>query len=185
MVTKVKRRRIPRQTDRFMEQDNTSSLKKKRGRPPVGVKPLGGEELSTKNRIVDNAKLHSQLVRYNERDQALGRERISSIALLNKSIQAQFKEQAKAFKHVLSDMPELSSTDVIRLCVHLALQKEDFESAARWAKELVEFERPKLSRREVIEKDETEGMTDEELQAALEAEGLISLKTERAKRRMR
>jgi len=172
----MKGTRIPRQTDVVRPGTTKSSSVKKK-------KLLAGVTTKSGNGFVDRKQLHDKLVRYNEKDQALGRERISSIALLNKSIQAQFKEQAKAFKHVLSDMPELSSTDVIRLCVHLSLQKEDFESAARWAKELVEFERPKLSRREVIEKDETEGMSDDELQAALKAEGLVSFSAEKKRRK--
>jgi hypothetical protein len=117
--------------------------------------------------------IQDKLVAVNDADRALGHERISSIALLNKSMQAQFKEQAKAFQLVLEDMPDFSSTDVIRLCIHLALQKEDFESAARWAKELVEFERPKLSRKEVIERDDSHELTDQELQDELRKEGVV------------
>ncbi len=132
---------------------------------------------------ITRSQLHDKLVRYNEADQALGRERIASIHILNKSIQAQFKQQAAAFKLVLDDMPELNSYDVIRLCIHLALQKEDYEAAARWAKELVEYERPKLQRQEIINKDDTSEMSDEELQAALEAEGvLVDFKKAKRKR---
>jgi len=123
--------------------------------------------------MVNKRQLHEHLINANEADRALGNEKIASIHLLNKSIQAQFKEQAKAFKLVLDDMPELSSVQVIRLCIHLALQKEDYESAARWAKELVEFEKPKLSRREVVEGNEEKEMSDEELAQALEQEGVV------------
>lgn len=122
---------------------------------------------------ISKRELQDHLRSANEADRALGNGRIASIQLLNKSIQAQFREQAKAFKLVLDDMPDLSSMDVIRLCIHLALQKEDYESAARWAKELVEFEKPKLSRREVIESDPEREMSDDELQEALAEEGVV------------
>lgn len=136
--------------------------------------PKGSSGRTTPTKaVVSKRKLMDHLTNTNAADRALGNEKIASIHLLNKSIQAQFKEQAKAFKLVLDDMPELSSVQVIRLCIHLALQKEDYESAARWAKELVEFEKPKLSRREVIEKDGEQDLTDEELDAALEKEGIV------------
>lgn len=128
---------------------------------------------SPSNVVTRRRAVHDKLLGANDGDRALGNERISSIAILNKSMQAQFKQQALAFQRVLGDIPELASTDVIRLCIHLALQKEDYESAARWAKELVEFERPKLSRREVIETDESKEMTDEELEAELRKEGVV------------
>jgi len=136
--------------------------------------PKGSSKKVTPTKaMVNKRQLHEHLINANEADRALGNEKIASIHLLNKSIQAQFKEQAKAFKLVLDDMPELSSVQVIRLCIHLALQKEDYESAARWAKELVEFEKPKLSRREVVEGNEEKEMSDEELAQALEQEGVV------------
>lgn len=136
--------------------------------------PKGSSKKITPTKaMVSKRQLNEHLINANQADRALGNEKIASIHLLNKSIQAQFKEQAKAFKLVLDDMPELSSVQVIRLCIHLALQKEDYESAARWAKELVEFEKPKLSRREVVEGNEEKEMSDEELAQALEQEGVV------------
>jgi enamine deaminase RidA (YjgF/YER057c/UK114 family) len=133
--------------------------------------------------VVTRRQMHDKLVRYNEADQALGRERLSSIHLLNKSIQAQFKQQALAFKAVLADIPTLSSMEVVRLCIHMALQKEDYESAAHWAEKLIEFEKPKLSRREVVEKPELQEDSDEELLRKAEEEGLVVSIDSRKKKR--
>jgi hypothetical protein len=123
--------------------------------------------------MITRRELNDKLVSTAESDRALGRERMSSISILNKAIQAQFKEQAKAFKAVLDDLPELSSIDVVRLCIHLALQKEDYEAVARWSKELIEYEKPKLSRREIVDKDDMQDLTDEELQEELAKEGVV------------
>lgn len=123
--------------------------------------------------MITRRELHDKVISTNEADRALGRERMSSINILNRAIQAQFKEQAKAFKAVLDDLPELSSIDVVRLCIHLALQKEDYEAAARWSKELIEYEKPKLSRREIVDKDDMQELTDEELQEELAKEGVV------------
>jgi hypothetical protein len=145
--------------------------------------PKGSSEKAAPMKAaVSKRKLMDHLINTNHADRALGNEKIASIHLLNKSIQAQFREQAKAFKLVLDDMPELSSVQVIRLCIHLALQKEDYESAARWAKELVEFEKPKLSRREVIDKNDEQELSDDELDDALKREGIVvDIKSARGK----
>jgi hypothetical protein len=92
--------------------------------------------------------------------------------MLNKQIQDQFKRNAKAFSKVLKDIPELSSLDVIRMCIHLALQENNYEDAARWAKELAEYEKPKLQRIEQTNINKTADFTDEELAAILKQEGI-------------
>jgi hypothetical protein len=92
--------------------------------------------------------------------------------MLNKQIQDQFKRNAKAFSKVLKDIPELSSLDVIRMCIHLALQENNYEDAARWAKELAEYEKPKLQRIEQTNINKTADFTDEELADILKQEGI-------------
>lgn len=93
--------------------------------------------------------------------------------LLNKEIRENFKRNAKAFQKVLKDIPEMSSLDVIRMCVHLALQENDYETAARWAKELAEYEKPKLQRIEKVSKNEAEDLSLDELHALAQKEGLL------------
>jgi len=53
-----------------------------------------------------------------------------------------------------------------------ALNQENFEDAARYAKEIAEFEQPKLSRLEQTNINKVEDLTDEELQKILKEEGL-------------
>lgn len=93
--------------------------------------------------------------------------------MLDKKIQQNFKKQAKAFQKVLADIPPMSSLDVIRMCVHLALQENDYETAAKWAKELAEYEKPKLQRVEKVVKNEVEDMSEEELIRLAIEEGLL------------
>ncbi len=93
--------------------------------------------------------------------------------LLNKEIRENFKRNAKAFQKVLADIPDMKALDVIRMCVHLALQDNDYETAARWAKELAEYEKPKLQRIEKVNKNEAEELSDDELYKRAQAEGLF------------
>jgi hypothetical protein len=91
---------------------------------------------------------------------------------LNLAIQEEFKLNAKAFQKIMGDLPQLSSLDVLRMAVHTALAKDNFEDAARYAGMLAEFEAPKLARIESTVTTRTENLTDEELKAIVEAEGL-------------
>ncbi len=43
--------------------------------------------------------------------------------MLNKEIRDQFKRNAKAFQDVLEDIPDFSPLEVIKMCIHLALQE--------------------------------------------------------------
>jgi len=92
--------------------------------------------------------------------------------LLNIAIQEEFKLNAKAFQKIMGDLPQLSSLDVLRMAVHTALARDNFEDAARYAGMLAEFEAPKLARIESTVTTRTENLTDEELEAIVEAEGL-------------
>jgi len=92
--------------------------------------------------------------------------------LLNIAIQEEFKLNAKAFQKIMGDLPQLSSLDVLRMAVHTALAKDNFEDAARYAAMLAEFEAPKLARVESTVTTRTEQLTDEELQKIVAEEGL-------------
>ena len=104
---------------------------------------------------------------------SLGRQRQLETQMLDKAIARNFKKNARAYKKVLNDIPELNSLDVIRMCIHLALQENDYETAARWAKELAEYEKPKLQRIEKIVKNDVEELSDDELMERAIAEGLL------------
>jgi hypothetical protein len=104
---------------------------------------------------------------------ALGRQRQLETQMLDKAIARNFKKNARAYKRVLDSVPELSALDVIRMTIHMALQENDYESAARWAKELAEYEKPKLQRVEKIVKNELSDMTEEQLMERAIAEGLL------------
>ena len=114
----------------------------------------------------------SRLRKFTPEGRKLGRIKQQETQLLDKQLQKNFKRNAKAFQKVLKGMPEMSSIDVMKMCIHMALSENDYEAAGRWAKELAEYEKPKLQRIERINKDATKDLSDEELQQALLAEGL-------------
>jgi hypothetical protein len=114
-----------------------------------------------------------QLRAFTPEGRKLGRQKQAETMLLDKQLQRNFKRNAKAYQKVLKDIPELSAIDVIRMCIHLALQENDYETAARWAKELAEYEKPKLQRVEKVVTDKTRDLTDEELAQKLAEEGLM------------
>jgi len=125
------------------------------------------EELTPRERSLANLKKPTMAGR------SLGRQRQLETQMLDKAIARNFKKNAKAYKKVLADIPELSALDVIRMTIHMALQENDYEAAARWAKELAEYEKPKLQRVEKIIRNEVEDMTDDELMEKAIAEGLL------------
>jgi|NOAtaT_5_FD_contig_51_3921598_length_1317_multi_2_in_0_out_0_1 hypothetical protein len=124
-------------------------------------------ELTPKERVL------SKLRKFTPEGRKLGRIKQQETQLLDRELQKTFLRNAKAFKKVMNKLPEMSSIDVLRMCVHSALAENDYEAAGRWAKELAEYEKPKLQRKEIINKDETKEMSDEELFAAAVAEGLV------------
>jgi hypothetical protein len=103
----------------------------------------------------------------------LGQRKAVESRMLNKEYQTNFKRQAKAFQKVLSDIPDMSAIDVIRMCIHIALQENNYEDAARWAKELAEYEKPKLQRVDQTITSRTAEMSDEELFKIARQEGLL------------
>ena len=109
------------------------------------------EELTPRERSLANLR------KVTKEGRSLGRQRQLETQMLDKAIARNFKKNARAYKKVLADIPELNSLDVIRMCIHLALQENDYETAARWAKELAEYEKPKLQRIEKVVKNEVEG----------------------------
>ena len=93
--------------------------------------------------------------------------------LLNKEFHDRFIRDSKAFSKVLETVPNLSSLDVMRMCIHMALQDNNYEDAARWAKELAEYEKPKLQRVEQIVREDMSELTEEELIQKAKDEGLL------------
>jgi hypothetical protein len=98
--------------------------------------------------------------------------------ILNQSIQEEFKLNAKNFQKIMSELPQLSSLDVLRMAVHTAIAKDNWEDAARYAGLLAEFEAPKLQRIESSVTTRTSEMSDEELKLMIASEGLLSLGTD-------
>jgi hypothetical protein len=125
------------------------------------------EELTGRERGLANLR------KMTKEGRQLGRQRQLETQMLDKALARNFKKNAKAYKKVLDSVPELSAIDVIRMTIHMALQENDYETAARWAKELAEYEKPKLQRVERINRNEAENMTDDELMEKAIAEGLI------------
>jgi molecular chaperone GrpE (heat shock protein) len=118
-----------------------------------------------------NPKSLENLRKFTPESAKLAQRKGADTKLLKREIQKEFKKNAKAVSKVIADVPELSSLDVIRMCIHMALQENNYEDAARWAKELAEYEKPKLQRIEQKITTKTE-MTDDELLLALRNEGI-------------
>ena len=79
-------------------------------------------------------------------------------------------KQWKTLKTEVLDDQQLSAVDVLKVLMHQALLKEDFDTAGELASKLAEFETPKLARQEVkIEESDTTTMSDAELNAKLKA----------------
>jgi hypothetical protein len=128
-------------------------------------KPL--EELTPEQRRL------SQLKPVTPEGRKLGFKKMQENRLLDKTLKENFKRNALAFRSVLAEIPDMTGIDVMRFCVHMAMAEEDWETAAKWAKELAEYEKPKLQRVEKISKEDTSKMTDEELLAKAVEEGLL------------
>ncbi len=109
-----------------------------------------------------------------ETAQAAQRKAIES-RMLNKEIRESFRRNAVAFQEVLKDIPDFSPLEVMKMCVHLALQDNNYEDAARWAKEIAEYKEPKMARKEAPKEKDTKDLSDEELQKLLVQEGLSSV----------
>ena len=150
---------IPPEVEKMLNPDKDDSRQFVFDKPP--------EELSPRERSLANLR------RVTKEGRQLGRQRQLETQMLDKAIARNFKKNAKAYKKVLADIPDLNSLDVIRMCIHLALQENDYETAARWAKELAEYEKPKLQRVEKIIKNEAETLADDELMEMAIKEGLL------------
>jgi len=85
-----------------------------------------------------------------------------------------FKINAKAFIETMNDLPDISPLDVMKLAIHTALGNEDFESAAKYAGMLAEYQTPKLARLESNITTRVQDMSDEELARIAKEEGLLS-----------
>lgn len=92
--------------------------------------------------------------------------------MLNKELRETFKRNAVAFQAVLDDIPDFSPLDVIRMCIHLALQDNDYVEASRLSAQLAEYKAPKLARVEAKKDADLKDISDEELEALLAQEGL-------------
>ena len=92
--------------------------------------------------------------------------------LRNIELQNQFKITAKAFMKVKGELPDITALDVIKVAMWNALQDDNFEDAARYAEKIAEYEQPKLQRIDQTVTTKTADLTDEELMAIIEQEGL-------------
>ena len=72
------------------------------------------------------------------------------------------------YKSEVLDETDMSSLDVLKILMMKALQAEEYDTAAEYAKTLAEFEAPKLARVDQTNTDLTaDDLTDEELDAKL------------------
>lgn len=86
-----------------------------------------------------------------------------------------FKLNARAFIETMNDLPDISPLDVMRMAIHTALGQEDFESAAKYAGMLAEYQTPKLARLESTVTTRVQDLSDEELKKIASEEGLSLL----------
>jgi hypothetical protein len=160
----------------------------------VELKPLKVEELKelTKDSEISpympEKAEHSEQVkllvkssvatRFTKENAAIMTAKGQKVRALNASLRSEFKRNARAFSKVMKDLPDLKSEDVIKMCVHLALKDEDYESASKFAEKLLEYERPKLARIESKVTHDTSELTDEQLQEIAIKEGLFTTAAE-------
>lgn len=90
-----------------------------------------------------------------------------------KAKKEEFTNRVRVYHAIMHRLPVIDAELVIRMRIHMALQEQDFEDAARWAKELLEFQRPKLARTEVVKDDDYDKLSVEELKKLAREEGLI------------
>lgn len=83
-----------------------------------------------------------------------------------------FRMNAKMLKKYMEDLPGTTGVDVLRLAMHMALDKEDFPTAASYASQLMEYEQPKLARVESTVTQRTSDLSDAELRRIAKEEGL-------------
>jgi len=88
-----------------------------------------------------------------------------------KALTEEFNCSADAVKKVLSQV-DIKATDVLRMSMMNALNKDNFDDAARYASQLAEYEQAKLARLEQTNISKVEDLTDEELKEILKKEGL-------------
>lgn len=88
-----------------------------------------------------------------------------------RALTEEFNCSADVVKKVLANV-DIKAIDVLRMSMMHALSQDNFEDAARYAKEIAEFEAPKLARLEQTNVSRVEDLTDEELQKILKEEGL-------------
>lgn len=98
---------------------------------------------------------------------AIGQAKGVQTKLLQREIRDNFKLHAVEFAKIVDDIPELNAVDVLRMCIHLALQNNDYAEAAKLSSELAEYQRPKLSRVEQHVVDDTRELSDAELEAEI------------------
>jgi hypothetical protein len=92
--------------------------------------------------------------------------------LANIAAREAMKLNAKLFQDVMSELPVLSSLDILRMAIHKAIAEDNYEDAARYAALLAEYEQPKLARIEQTNTNRTADLSDEELQEIINKEGL-------------
>ena len=74
----------------------------------------------------------------------------------------------KAYKSEVLEKEDMSAIDILKILMHKALMNDEFDTAADLAKNLAEFEKPKLQRVEQkIEEVKADALSDEELDAKL------------------
>jgi hypothetical protein len=93
--------------------------------------------------------------------------------LAQKKAKDDFVNRVKVYHMIMHKLPVIDAELVIRMRIHMALQEQDFEDAARWAKELLEFQKPKLARQEIVQDDQYANLSVAELRALAEKEGLL------------
>jgi hypothetical protein len=83
-----------------------------------------------------------------------------------------FRLNAKVLKKYMEDLPGTTGAEVIRLAMHMALDKEDYATAAQYASQLMEYEQPKLARVESTVTQRTSDLSDADLKRIAKDEGL-------------
>ena len=90
----------------------------------------------------------------------------------NRELRDALKATAHQYKQIMADLPEMSPLDVLQMLMINALQNEQFEDASRYANMIAPYKAAKLSSVEQSVTTTIKSLTDDELKAMIQQEGL-------------
>jgi hypothetical protein len=121
---------------------------------------------------VSKADKYPQLIPFNSEAARAAQRKSTEQKWCQRAVAENYKLNARTFIKIMADLPDLGPLEIMKLAIHDALDKSDFEAAAKYASMLAEYQMPKLARIESTVTTRTSDLSDEELKAIIDKEGL-------------